>query len=92
VSELLQRGVAHVRILGNLSAYLFDQLSVFCEDFLNDDRVELVKEDVADRETVRKAMQDIDFVFHLAAYADVAATIYNSDEDFRRMLWGRTRS
>jgi len=88
VRKLLQRGAAHVRILDNLSAYPFDQLSVFCKDFLSDDRVELVKGDVADRETVRKAVRDVDIIFHLAAYADVAATIYNPDEDFRTNVVG----
>lgn len=88
VRKLLERGVAGVRILDNLSAYPFNQLEVYCKDLLADERVEFRRGDVADFETVKKAISDIDVVFHLAAYADVAATIYNPDEDFRTNVVG----
>jgi UDP-glucose 4-epimerase/dTDP-L-rhamnose 4-epimerase len=88
VRKLLQRNVAHVRIVDNLSAYPFDQLNVFCRDLIVDERIEIIKADVADREAIKRIVQDIDIVFHLAAYADVAATIYNPDEDFRTNVMG----
>jgi UDP-glucose 4-epimerase/dTDP-L-rhamnose 4-epimerase len=88
VRKLLQRGVAYVKIIDNLSAYPFNQLEVYCRDILADDRVEFVKGDIADREVAKKVVQGVDIVFHLAAYADVAATIYNPDEDFRTNIIG----
>jgi nucleoside-diphosphate-sugar epimerase len=88
VRKLIQRGAAHIRIVDNLSAYPFNQLEIFCKDILVDDRVEFVKGDIADKEVVRRALQGVDIVFHLAAYADVAATIYNPDEDFRTNVVG----
>jgi UDP-glucose 4-epimerase/dTDP-L-rhamnose 4-epimerase len=88
VRKLLQRNVAYVKIVDNLSAYPFDQINMFCKDFIIDEGVELIKADVADRESVKRVVQDVDIVFHLAAYADVAATIYNPDEDFRTNVMG----
>jgi len=88
VRKLLRRGVEEVRILDNLSAYPFDQLEVYCKDLLKDERVVFIKGDVAEFETVRKAVNGVDIVLHLAAYADVAATIYNPDEDFRTNVIG----
>jgi len=80
--------VARVKILDNLTAYPFNQLEVYCKDLLADERVKFIEGDIADYETVRKTISDIDVVFHLAAYADVAATIYNPDEDFRTNVVG----
>jgi UDP-glucose 4-epimerase/dTDP-L-rhamnose 4-epimerase len=88
VRKLLQRNVGYVKIVDNLLAYPFDQLNVFCKDLIVDERVELIKADIADREAMKRIVQDIDIVFHLAAYADVAATIYNPDEDFRTNVMG----
>lgn len=88
VRKLLRRNVASVKILDNLSAYTFNQVEHFCRDILADDRVTLIKGDVADREIVRVAINNVDVVFHIAAYADVAATIYNPDEDFRTNIIG----
>ncbi len=88
VRKLLERGASEIRILDNLSAYPFNQLEVYCKDILTDERVELVKGDITDLETVKKCASNVDVVFHLAAYADVAATIYNPDEDFRTNVIG----
>lgn len=90
VRKLLQRGINHVIIIDNLSAYPFDQRDFFCADVLRDERVEFYKLDIADREGVHKLFKEksVDVVFHLAAYADVAATIYNPDEDFRSNVIG----
>ena len=82
VRRLLQRKTSRVVIVDNLSAYPFDQVSHFCGDFIGDDRVSLVKADIVDRESLRGHLGGVDYVFHLAAYADVAATIYNPDRDF----------
>ncbi|MEM3980477.1 MAG: NAD-dependent epimerase/dehydratase family protein [Ignisphaera sp.] len=88
VRKLLERNINSVKIIDNLSAYPFDQLNHFCTDFLEDDRVMFIKGDIADMETVKRAINNVDVVFHLAAYADVAATIYNPDEDFRSNVIG----
>jgi UDP-glucose 4-epimerase/dTDP-L-rhamnose 4-epimerase len=88
VRKLIQRKATHIRIIDRLSAYPFNQLDVFCKDVLADDRVEFIKGDIADRETIKRIIQGVDIVFHLAAYADVAATIYNPDEDFRSNIIG----
>ncbi|MEM4452770.1 MAG: NAD-dependent epimerase/dehydratase family protein [Thermosphaera sp.] len=88
VRKLLERNINSVKIIDNLSVYPFDQLNHFCKDFLEDDRVMFIKGDIADMETVKRAINNVDVVFHLAAYADVAATIYNPDEDFRSNVIG----
>ncbi|MEM2703846.1 MAG: NAD-dependent epimerase/dehydratase family protein [Candidatus Bathyarchaeia archaeon] len=88
VRKLLEHDVASVRVIDSLSAYPFDQLNYFCKDLLEDDRIEFIKGDIADKEIVKRALNNVDIVFHLAAYADVAATIYNPDEDFRTNIVG----
>ena len=88
VRKLLQRNVNYVVIVDNLSAYPFNQLDFFCKDILKDKRVNFQKIDITDKENISKVLKDTDIVFHLAAYADVAATIYNPDEDFRTNIIG----
>ncbi|MEM3694082.1 MAG: NAD-dependent epimerase/dehydratase family protein [Candidatus Bathyarchaeia archaeon] len=88
VRKLLERNVFSIKIIDNLSAYTFDQLNLFCGDFLEDERITFMKDDIADRATVKEALRNVNIVFHLAAYADVAATIYNPDEDFRTNVIG----
>lgn len=88
VRKLLERGTASIKIIDNLSAYPFDQIDHFCKYFINDERVILLKVDIANYEDIEKAVCGADIVFHLAAYADVAATIYNPDEDFRSNVIG----
>lgn len=88
VRKLLKRNAASIKIIDNLSAYPFDQLNHFCKGFLEDDRITLIRGDIADKEVVKNALKGVDIVFHLAAYADVAATIYNPDEDFRTNIIG----
>ena len=88
VRKLLQRGVASIKIIDNLLAYPFNQLDHFCRDFLGYERITFVKGDIASKDEVKMALRDVDVVFHLAAYADVAATIHNPDEDFRTNVLG----
>jgi len=73
-----------------MSAYPFDQLNFFCRDLKELDSVEIVKGDICNKDLVYRVMKSarVDVVFHLAAYADVAATIYNPDEDFRTNVLG----
>jgi len=90
VSKLLQRSVEEIVVVDTLNAYPFDQLSLYCSDYLKHGNVTLYKVNIADREKLseifRKHRPDI--VFHLAAYADVAATVYNPDENFRTNIIG----
>lgn len=88
VRKLLERKTSLIRVVDNLSAYPFDQLSHFCADILENENVELIKANIAERGSINDILSDIDVVFHLAAYADVAATIYNPDEDFRTNVIG----
>jgi len=67
---LRRRGVA-VRVLDNLSTGTPENLSP---------EVELIAGDILDAELVRKAMEGVDAVFHLAAIASVA----ESARDWRR--------
>lgn len=88
VKGLIARDAEKIIILDNFSAYKFNQLKVFCRDFIDNPRVMIVKGDIVNSKLLKKILQDVDIVFHLAAYADVAATIYNPDEDFRSNIIG----
>jgi len=88
VRKLIERKAHRIIILDNMSAYPFDQLTVFCRDIRDLDNIEIIKGDICDEKLVCEVMKDIDLVFHLAAYADVAATIQNPDEDFRTNVIG----
>jgi UDP-glucose 4-epimerase/dTDP-L-rhamnose 4-epimerase len=88
VRKLVKRGVAHVRILDNMAAYPFDQAGFFLDELQDKDQVSLLAGDVCKDDDVARAIKGVDVVFHLAAYADVAATINNPDEDFRSNVAG----
>ncbi len=90
VRVLLKKNASRIIILDNMTAYPFDQLNTYCRDFKNMDNVEIVRGDIRDRHGLNKIIKDsdIDVVFHLAAYADVAATVYNPDEDFQTNVVG----
>ncbi|MBQ7209116.1 MAG: NAD-dependent epimerase/dehydratase family protein [Lentisphaeria bacterium] len=57
------RGKAQVRVLDNLRTGYLKNLEGF--------DVEFIRGDVRDRETVRRAMEGVDYVFHLAALISV---------------------
>ncbi|MFX0138801.1 MAG: NAD-dependent epimerase/dehydratase family protein [Candidatus Hodarchaeota archaeon] len=84
VKKLVQRG-ATIKVLDNLSAYPFDQIIHFLP---NQEGVEFIKGDITDKKVVDRALVDVDVVFHEAAFADVAATIWNPEEDFRSNVLG----
>ncbi|MEX0833626.1 MAG: NAD-dependent epimerase/dehydratase family protein [Actinomycetota bacterium] len=62
VSELLQRG-ASVRIVDNLSSGQLDYIS----PLVDAGEVEFMEGDLLDQQATRKAVEDIEVVFHLAA-------------------------
>ena len=66
---LLQAG-ASVRVLDNLSTGFEKNLQG-----LGTDHVEFVRGDASDRETVKRAMEGVDYVFHQAAMASVPRSI-----------------
>ncbi|MDD5599005.1 MAG: NAD-dependent epimerase/dehydratase family protein, partial [Victivallaceae bacterium] len=63
---------AEVRVLDNLRSGYKSNL-----DGLN---VEFIEGDIRDRETVRKAMQGVDYVFHLAAMISVPESMFKPQE------------
>jgi UDP-glucose 4-epimerase/dTDP-L-rhamnose 4-epimerase len=85
VKEVIRLG-ARVRVLDNLSAYPFDQKSHFGLSDLGN--CEFIKGDISDSATVKAALEGVDVVFHEAAFADVAASIWNPGEDFRSNVVG----
>ncbi|HDJ97194.1 MAG TPA: NAD-dependent epimerase/dehydratase family protein [Thermofilum sp.] len=87
VKKLIERKAATIRVMDNLNAYPFNQLKVYGKEFQDADCVEMVRADIASKD-IGEHFKDVDVVFHLAAYADVAATIYNPDEDFRTNVLG----
>lgn len=88
VRSLLKRKVGRIIIVDSLSAYPFDQTMIFCGDILTRDDIVFRKKDIANYGEIREVFKDVNIVFHLAAYADVAATIYNPDEDIRTNING----
>jgi len=88
VKILLERKADSIKILDNLGAYEIKQTEVFGGEILGHDNVQLIDGDIANYDTVRKAVDDVDLVFHVAAYADVAACIRNPDESFRSNVLG----
>lgn len=90
VKKLIEeRGAQNVVVLDNLSAYEFDQLEVFeIKPLIREGAVHFVKGSVSNRNIVKNVVKKVDYVFHLAAYADVAATIRNPDLDFEVNVMG----
>jgi UDP-glucose 4-epimerase/dTDP-L-rhamnose 4-epimerase len=90
VRKLKERKVNRIIIIDNFSAYPIDiHEKVYCEDIRKFENVEIIRGDISDRQFVSRVFnEEIDVVFHLAAYADVAATIYNPEEDFRTNVIG----
>ena len=68
VEELLKRG-QDVRVIDNFSTGREGNL----EEFKND--IELIREDIQNKDAVIKAMQGVDFVLHQAALASVPRSI-----------------
>lgn len=65
-------GKAEIRVLDNLrSGYV---------ENLNGLDVEFIRGDIRDRETVARAMQGVDYVFHLAAMISVPESMFKMQE------------
>ncbi len=66
----------------------FDNFSTGMHEFLEDakasSRFSLIEADLLDRESLAKAMQGCEFVFHLAANADVRFGINHTDKDLKQ--------
>ena len=72
VDELIKKGHA-VRILDNLEPQVHHQGNI--PPYLNKS-AEFIKGDVRDKDTITKAIMDIDVVFHLAAMVGVGQSMY----------------
>jgi len=73
VDLLLERGY-EVRVLDNLDPQVHGEADR--PEFLDLDRVEFVKGDMVDRETVRRVLADVDAIIHLASRVGVGQSMY----------------
>ena len=62
VEALLERGAA-VRVVDNLSSGRLDNI----RELVDSGRVEFLEGDLLDQEVARRAVQDVEYIFHLAA-------------------------
>jgi len=85
VNKLVKKGAA-IKVLDNLSAYPFDQREHF--GVKGSDSVKFITGDIKDKATVDTVVTGCDVVFHEAAFADVAATIWNPREDLSSNVLG----
>lgn len=74
----------------NNKVIVFDNFStgkkIFIEHNLKNPNFKLVEGDLADLKLLNKSMKGIDFVFHLAAHADVRSGFYDHQIDHRENL------
>ncbi len=77
VDLLLERGY-DVRVLDSLDPQVHG--GVESPVFLDLSRVEFVKGDIADRETVRRVVADVDAIIHLAARVGVGQSMYQVEK------------
>ena len=85
VKILVQKG-AKVKILDDCFAYPFNQLKHFEIEEL--ENITFIKGNIKDKKTVQNACKNVDIIFHEAAFADVAACVWNPLEDFNTNLEG----
>jgi len=76
LSEALVSRGALVRVLDNFQSGVTSNVSHIL------DSIELIKGDVRDYKTVEKAIEDMEFIFHLAANASVPASTNDPEYDF----------
>lgn len=81
VDKLLQDGYK-VRIYDNFST----GKKAFIQHHLSNPNFELVKADLSNISRINEAMKNIDFVYHLAAHADVRTGINNHSIDHKENL------
>ena len=74
------QGKAEVRVLDNLRTGYLRNIEPF--------DVEFIQGDILDKESVRKAMKNIDYVFHLAAMISVPESMFNPVECVRLNVEG----
>lgn len=85
VRRLVELG-STVKVLDNLSAYPFDQLQHFY--IKKSGSVKVINGDIKNKILVKNVVKDVDVIFHEAAFADIAATIWNPEEDFNSNVLG----
>jgi len=81
VDRLLEEGHV-VKVYDNFST----GRELFVSHHLNDSKFVLVKADLGDKERLDKEMVGMDFVFHLAAHADVRSGLNDHEVDHRENL------
>jgi len=77
VDQLVLNHGAHVVVLDDFS----DGKLAYIEK--SKDQIEVIRRSITDKEAVKIAMENVDYVIHEAAYADVAGCVYNPDIDFK---------
>lgn len=83
VKELLKFDVDTVRILDNNETGLFD-----LENELKDNRIRTLIGDIRDLDRLKRAFQDIDIIFHAAAYKHVPLCEYNPSDAVKTNVLG----
>lgn len=83
VDALVQAG-GRVRVVDDFSSGNPRNLHHFC----NDDRVEIIKGDVADKALMVEALEGADRVFHLAGLADIVPSIDQPDPYYHSNVTG----
>ena len=82
---LLKQGVKHVRILDNLVTGKMENIQFLLDKY---DNVEFMYGDIANIDTCRKAVKDIDVITNQAALGSVPRSILTPAETFDSNVYG----
>jgi len=74
VEALAKRG-KKVRILDNFSTGKMENIEDFFKKYNNRNSLEVIKEDLRDKNTVDNAVKDVDYIFHLGALTSVFRSV-----------------
>jgi len=83
VDRLIERG-GEVIVYDNMSTGIED----FIQPHLNNSNFKFVKGDILDLEKLKEEMKGVDFVFHMAAHADVRSGLHDHKIDIEQNLTG----
>ena len=76
VDDLVKSQMGNILVYDNFSRGREENLAKSTSD------IELIRGDITDRDHLRKVMQDVDLVYHLAAQSNVLGAVSNPDSCF----------